>query len=392
MTFHKAVKYGAKLRMALSGPAGAGKTYTALTLATALADGQGVALIDTEHGSASKYADLFTFDTLCLETFHPQRYIEAIHEAEAAGYAVLVIDSLSHAWSGQGGLLEEKDKIARAKYSGNSFSAWNDASAIQNKLVNVILGAKLHIIATVRSKMDYVLETGANGKTMPRKVGMAPVQRDDLPYEFDVFCTLESDNTLIVDKSRCPALSGAVIAKPNGSVADTLKVWLSGEVPPVPRPAEEGTFATEQQLASIRNLCDIMGKGFVPTNDFSFEQARSLLEELTGEYRKQQEAKKTAPAMATSASPKPAQARQESAQGTDLAQANEAKIVALLKEYKALNPEACTEKVWRFKVLREALLKGKEGALPASGAYTAEHVIALAQFVKPYRKGVEQPV
>ena len=393
MTFHKAVKYGAKLRLAIAGPAGSGKTYTSLTLASALADGGRVAVIDTEHGSASKYADIFPeFDTLQLETFHPQRYIDAIHEAEQGGYAVLVIDSLSHAWSGQGGLLEEKDKIARAKYSGNSFSAWNDASAIQNKLVNVILGAKLHIIATVRSKMDYVLETGANGKTMPRKVGMAPVQRDDLPYEFDVFCSMESDNTLIVDKSRCPALSGAVIAKPNGSVADTLKVWLSGEVPPVPRPAEEGTFATEQQLASIRNLCDIMGKGFVPTNDFSFEQARSLLEELTGEYRKQQEAKKTAPAMATSASPKPAQARQESAQGTDLAQANEAKIVALLKEYKALNPEACTEKVWRFKVLREALLKGKEGALPASGAYTAEHVIALAQFVKPYRKGVEQPV
>jgi len=99
-----------------------------------------------------------------------------------------------------------------------------------------------------------------------------------------------------------------------------------------------------------------------------------------------------APAMATSASPKPTPAHQDSTQGTDLAATNEAKIVALLKEYKALNPEVCTEKVWRFKVLREALLKGKEGALPASGAYTAEHVIALAQFVKPYRKGVEQPV
>ncbi len=102
MTFHKAVKYGAKLRLALAGPAGSGKTYTALTLATVLADGGGVALIDTEHGSASKYADLFSFDTLQLETFHPNKYIEAIHEAEAAGYAVLVIDSLSHAWSGQG--------------------------------------------------------------------------------------------------------------------------------------------------------------------------------------------------------------------------------------------------------------------------------------------------
>ncbi len=389
MTFHKAVKYGALLRLALSGPAGAGKTYTALTLATALADGQPVALIDTEHGSASKYADLFSFDTLQLETFHPQRYIDAIHEAEQAGYTVLVIDSLSHAWSGQGGLLEEKDKIARAKYSGNSFSAWNDASAIQNKLVNVILGAKLHIIATVRSKMDYVLETGANGKTMPRKVGMAPVQRDDLPYEFDVFCSMESDNTLIVDKSRCPALSGAVIAKPNGAVADTLKVWLSGE--PAPEPVQGGSpiMATEQQLAGIRKLCEYLGKGFVPTNDFSFEQARSFLEELTGEYRKQQEAKKTAPAMATSASPKPTPARQEPMQGADLAQANEAKIRALLKEYQALCPEKCTAKTWYFKTLREAF-RIPEGPLPASDAYTAEHVIALSQFVLPHRKQAAQ--
>ncbi len=392
MTFHKAVKYGALLRLALSGPAGAGKTYTALTLATALADKGSVALIDTEHGSASKYADLFTFDTLCLETFHPQRYIDAIHEAEQAGYAVLVIDSLSHAWSGQGGLLEEKDKIARAKYSGNSFSAWNDASAIQNKLVNVILGAKLHIIATVRSKMDYVLETGANGKTMPRKVGMAPVQRDDLPYEFDVFCSMESDNTLIVDKSRCPALSGAVIAKPNGAVADTLKVWLSGEPTPEPIQEDSPAMATEQQLASIRKLCDIMGKGFVPTNDFSYEQAKALLEELTGEYRKLQEAKKQlAPAQATSASPKPAQARQEPMQGADLATTNEAKVRALLKEYQALCPEKCTAKTWYFKVLRAAF-NIPEGPLPANDAYTAEHVIALAQFVLPYRKGVEQPV
>lgn len=233
MVFKKAVKYGAKLRLALAGPAGSGKTYTALTLALALANGGTVALIDTEHGSASKYADIFSeFDTKELTTFHPQKYIDAIHEAEQAGYAVLVIDSLSHAWSGQGGLLEEKDKIARSKYNGNSFSAWNDASALQNKLVNVILGSSLHIIATVRSKMEYVLETNERGKQQPRKVGMAPVQRDDLPYEFDVFCTMESDNTLLVEKSRCPQLSGAVIPKPDAKVADILKSWLMGEIPP----------------------------------------------------------------------------------------------------------------------------------------------------------------
>jgi len=397
MAFKRATKFESKLRLALSGPAGAGKTYTALTLATALADGGQVALIDTEHGSASKYADLFEFDTLCLETFHPQKYIDAIHEAEAAGYSVLIIDSLSHAWSGQGGLLEEKDKIARAKYSGNSFSAWNDASAIQNKLVNVILGAKLHIIATVRSKMDYVLETGANGKTMPRKVGMAPVQRDDLPYEFDVFCSLESDNTLIVDKSRCPALSGAVIAKPNGAVAETLKAWLSGapmeDATKLTTREDEFTPANEKQLASIRKLFEYLGKGvFTSLDSFSFEEAKALLEELTAEYREKRKAAQPAPVAANHASPKPAQARQEPAQAPDLTQTNREKINALLAEYKALFPGECTEKNWPFKVIRQALFRGGQGVLPHPDAYTPEHVVALAQFMIPLRKQAEVPV
>lgn len=301
MAFVKAQKYGAKLRMAISGPAGAGKTWTALTLAEALAEGQCVAVIDTEHRSASKYADRFEFDVAELETFHPQRYIDAIHEAEAGGYAVLVIDSLSHAWSGQGGLLEEKDKIARQKYGGNSFSAWNDASALQNKLVQAILGSKLHIIATVRAKMEYLQERDEKGKSSVRKVGMAPVQRDDLPYEFDVFCSMEVDNTLIVDKSRCPALTGAIIAKPDASMAEMLKDWLSGEASPAPRPSPltaarpgevrnapmpaDDAAATEQQLSSIRKLCERLGR---PEPDdlaaLSFAEAKARIVALTREY------------------------------------------------------------------------------------------------------------
>ncbi len=251
MAFKKATKFESKLRMAISGPAGAGKTWTALTLATALADGQGVALIDTEHGSASKYADVFSFDVTELETFHPMNYITAIHEAEEAGYAVLVIDSLSHAWSGPGGVLEEKDRIAKQKYSGNSFSAWNDATALQNKLVQAILGSKLHVICTVRSKMEHVQEKDEKtGKSTVRKLGMAPVQRDDLPYEFDIFCSMEIDNTLVVDKSRCPQLTGAVIAKPDGKVADVLKTWLSGE----PAPAKEPTYREVYEKGKAKGL------------------------------------------------------------------------------------------------------------------------------------------
>lgn len=232
MTFKRATKFESKLRMAIAGPAGSGKTWTALTLAEAM--GGPIALIDTEHESASKYADDFVFDTKALTNFNPTNYIAAIREAEQLGYAVLIIDSLSHAWTGSGGLMEQKDIIAKQKYSGNTFTAWNDATKIQNMLVNAILSTKMHVIATVRSKMDYVLEKDEKtGKQVPHKVGLAPVQRDDLPYEFDVFSTMEINNTMIIDKSRCPQLSGQVIEKPDGQVAETLKMWLAGKPAPL---------------------------------------------------------------------------------------------------------------------------------------------------------------
>jgi AAA domain len=242
MGFKKAVKHESKLRMAIAGPSGSGKTWTALTLATTLACGGSIAVIDTEHGSASKYADQFEFDTQELMNFNPTNYIAAIKEAEQAGYAVLIIDSLSHAWTGSGGLMEQKDIIAKQKYNGNTFSAWNDATKIQNMLVNTMLASKMHVIVTVRSKMDYILEKDEKtGKQVPHKVGLAPVQRDDLPYEFDVFSTMEIDNTMIVDKSRCPLLSGQVISKPDGAVAEVLLAWLEG----VPAPVEDPVAPAE---------------------------------------------------------------------------------------------------------------------------------------------------
>ena len=239
MPFTKATKFDSFLRLALAGSAGAGKTFTALTLATRIAEQEGkpIALVDTEHRSASKYADLFSFDTQELDTFHPKRFIDAIHEAEQGGYGVLVLDSLSHAWNGVGGLLDLVDQVARRKYNGNSFSAWKDATPWQNALVEAIIGAKLHLIATMRSKTDYVVEKGDGGKSTPRKVGLAPIQRDGVEYEFDVFADLDSDHTLIVQKSRCPHLADQVIARPDERVAAILMEWLRGAGPrPEPAP------------------------------------------------------------------------------------------------------------------------------------------------------------
>ena len=217
MPFKRATKQQSKLRLAIAGPAGSGKTFTALTLATTLAKGSPIALIDTEHGSASKYADQFEFDTLELSNFDPRNYIKAIHEAEEAGYAVLIIDSLSHAWNGTGGALELVETISRRNQKNNSFNAWGEVTPLQNKLIDTIIGSRMHITATMRTKTEYVIEQ-VNGKSVPRKVGMAPIQRADVEYEFDIYADMDIDNTMIIQKSRCSALFGQVISKPDASL------------------------------------------------------------------------------------------------------------------------------------------------------------------------------
>src|SRR5947209_6754030 len=179
MAFKKAIKLESKLRLALAGPSGSGKTFTALTLATALADGKPVAVIDTERGSAAKYADVFpSFDVNELDIFSPDAFIAAIREAEHAGYAVLVIDSISHEWNGAGGVLEIVDNAAKRLKSANTFSAWGEGTPKHNSFVDAILRAKLHVICTMRSKEEYVQERDGNGRTVIRKLGMAPIQRD----------------------------------------------------------------------------------------------------------------------------------------------------------------------------------------------------------------------
>ena len=233
--FTKAVKTQAKLRLAIAGPSGAGKTYTALKIASHLTE-QRIALVDTEHGSASKYADDFDFDVLELDPpFHPDRFLSAIREAAKAGYGVIILDSLSHAWNGTGGLLDIVDEIAKRMRTANTFAAWKDAAPLQNKFIDGLIGADIHVIATMRSKQDYIQDTDANGKTRIRKVGMAPVQRDGFEYEFDVFLEMDIENNALVTKTRCSALTGKVFSKPGEEIAATLRTWLHG-APIVKRP------------------------------------------------------------------------------------------------------------------------------------------------------------
>ena len=229
MAFQRASIQQSYLRMALLGPSGSGKTYTALNIGTRL--GQRAAVIDTEHRSACKYADQFTFDTAILESFSPQLYIETMRDAGKAGYDVLIIDSLSHAWCGKDGLLEFVDNASR-RNQGNSFNGWRDATPLHNQLVEAILSYPGHVIATMRVKMEHVQDKDPRtGKTTIRKVGLQPVQRDGMEYEFDVLCDIDMEHNLVVSKTRCFALTDKVFHKAGRDVAEILLPWLNGGAP-----------------------------------------------------------------------------------------------------------------------------------------------------------------
>jgi nucleoside-triphosphatase THEP1 len=239
MGFKKATKAAAKLRLGLIGPAGSGKTMSALRIAHGL--GGRVAVIDTERGSASLYSGErgLDFDVLELESYEAEKFIQAIAQAEAAGYDVLIIDSLSHAWAGKGGILEFVDKAAK-RSGGGSFSGWRDATPLHNQLVDAILGAKLHIICTLRSKVEHVIEQ-VNGRTQVRKVGLQPVQRDGLEYEFTVVGDVTQDHELIITKTRAAWLKDQIIREAGEDLGKQLAAWLSDGLPspvaPAPEPA-----------------------------------------------------------------------------------------------------------------------------------------------------------
>lgn len=247
--FSKATKKKAKLRMALIGVSGAGKTYTAMKIASYLSATGKIAVADTEHGSASKYADLFNFDVCELTQYSPANYIEVIEQAAQAGYEVLIIDSFSHAWFGEGGALDMVNKETIKSKSNNSYFAWGKVTPLQNKLIDAIIAAPMHVICTMRAKQEYVLEIGKDGKTAPRKVGIGAIQRDGTEYEFDIVAEMDIENNLIITKSRLDKLSGKVFAKPGKEIADTIKNWLDeGEIEESPQSKGERVKQSRERL------------------------------------------------------------------------------------------------------------------------------------------------
>ena len=226
-----------------------------------------ICVIDTENGSGSLYVGTVVggvrvgeYLTINLEApFNAARYLEAIEAAENAGVEFLIIDSLSHAWSGEGGLLDMQANIA--KRSGNSYTAWRDVTPLHNKLVDRILQCPMHVATTLRTKTEYVIEDNGNGKKSPRKVGMAPIFREGLEYEFSVFFELSQDHSAAATKDRTGLFDGQyfVITPDTGArIAGWLGNSAAAPVPPKPSvtPAQQDERTLAEKVDQVmRNYC-----------------------------------------------------------------------------------------------------------------------------------------
>ena len=223
MKFKKATKELAKARIALFGPAGAGKTYSALRIAKGL--GVRIAVIDTERGRASKYGDVFEFDVLELIEKDIDRYIEAIQAAIEGNYDVLIIDSSSHAWKE---LLQEVERIAKTRYSGNTWSAWSEGTPKQMRFIDALLSFPGHVITTMRSKTEWIIEKDdRTGKSKPVRVGLSPEQGKGIEYEFDLLLEINPDHIATVIKdSTGGKFQDEIIEKPDESFGERLLAWL----------------------------------------------------------------------------------------------------------------------------------------------------------------------
>lgn len=238
MKFEKAARKKAKLRLALTGPSGSGKTHGALLIAKGI--GGKIAVVDTEKGSASLYTHLAEFDALDLAPpFTPERFIGAVRTAEQAGYNILIIDSITHEWSGSGGCLEINDQLAKAKYKGNTWSAWNETTPRHRAFLDAILHSPLHIIATMRSKTETA-QTEDGGRKRIVKLGMKAEQRDGSEYEFTtVLDIVHEGHYAVASKDRTGLFTDKEPQVISTKTGEVLKEWLETGVEAAQEPAPE---------------------------------------------------------------------------------------------------------------------------------------------------------
>jgi len=228
MYLQPASRKNTKIKMALQGVSGSGKTYSALLLAFGLCNQWNkIAIIDTENHSSELYAHLGDFRVLHLSApYTPERYIEAIHACEDSGAEVIITDSISHEWQGSGGILEMHSRMP-----GNSYTNWSKITPRHNAFVQCLLQSPVHIISTIRSKQDYIL-IEKNGKQVPQKVGMKGIIREGMDYEFTIVFELDNSNNAIATKDRTSLFTGNAGYKINTETGKQILNWCNEGAPP----------------------------------------------------------------------------------------------------------------------------------------------------------------
>lgn len=253
MEIRKAQRKKAKLRLALMGASGSGKTYSALELAFGL--GGKVGLIDTEHGSGELYADMGAYDVIQLDApYTVTKYRQAMKAFEDAGYSSIIIDSLTHAWAGEGGLLDKQGKLEMSGKYKNSFLTWKEITPEHNLLIEEMLNSPCHIIATMRSKTEYVIEKDEKGKQIPRKIGLAPVQREGMEYEMTVVLDIADNHFARATKDRT-GLFRDFMAQIDKSTGKMLADWLEQGTEPevsIETWAKQFAFAVDNTTSQMQ--------------------------------------------------------------------------------------------------------------------------------------------
>ena len=277
----KAQRSKAFLKLGMSAPSGGGKTLGALLIAYGLlkekypklSDAQiweKIAIIDTENGSGELYVgkDMGTmvigeYNAITLTApFEADKYTAAIHLCHESGIEVAIIDSTTHLWSGVGGLLEQQGHAA--KRTGNSYTAWREVTPQHNRFVETMLQIPMHIIATMRSKQEYVQEKDdKTGKSSVRKLGLEPEQRKGMEYEFTTFFEVNAEHEAFGSKDRTSIFDQKtfVITPDTGR---TLMKWLEGGVDTIaPVIATEHVAAKEPAVSNVKSevieLCKALG-------------------------------------------------------------------------------------------------------------------------------------
>lgn len=277
----KAQRKRVKLKIGLSAPSGGGKTASSLILAYGLLKGEHpdwsddeiwahIALIDTENGSGELYAGVTIggthigeYNVISIDPpYEPQKYIDAFSACKEAGMEVCIADSLTHAWSGQGGLLEKQGNIS--KRTGNSYTAWREVTPLHNKMIDAILQTDMHFICTMRAKTEYVQEKDNNGRTTVRKIGLAPVQRDGMEYEFSMFIDIDTDHQAYVSKDRTGVLDGEYFTI-TPETGEKLAKWLQTGAAPDSAPKviltkADSTPKPEETLEALIPQIDAIAK------------------------------------------------------------------------------------------------------------------------------------